>query len=116
MHDDIHNKLKERMTMRKRVAVGATVLGVAAVLAAAGVAVAGGGDDGDNQVNSRQAQAATAAALKATHGGTANSVERDSENGATWEVEVTQPDGSTVDVRLDENYALVVIEGDSENS
>ena len=104
------------MTMRKRVAVGATVLGVAAVLAAAGVAVAGGGDDGENQVNSRQAQAATAAALKATHGGTANSVERDSENGATWEVEVTQPDGSTVDVRLDENYALVVIEGDSESN
>ena len=47
-------------------------------------------------------------------GGTANSVERDGENGATWEVEVTKPDGATVDVRLDEDYGLVVIEGDSD--
>ncbi|MEJ7706084.1 MAG: hypothetical protein WKF82_01715 [Nocardioidaceae bacterium] len=58
---------------------------------------------------------ATAAALEATSGGHANSVERDSENGATWEVEVTQDNGSTVDVRLDENYQVVVIEGDSES-
>jgi hypothetical protein len=27
-------------------------------------------------------------------------------------VEVTKDDGATVDVRLDENYKLVVIEGD----
>ena len=45
---------------------------------------------------------------------TANAVERDSEDGATWEVEVTRADGSTVDVRLDEHLALVVVEGDSE--
>ena len=43
-------------------------------------------------------------------------MERDSENGATWEVEVTKPDGNTVDVRLDQNYQLVVVEGDSESS
>ena len=49
-----------------------------------------------------------------TRGGTANSVERDSENGATWEVEVTREDGTTVDVRLDEHFDLVVIEGDGE--
>jgi hypothetical protein len=42
-------------------------------------------------------------------------VERDSENGATWEVEVTTEQGRTVDVRLDERYRLVVIEGDSED-
>ena len=41
-------------------------------------------------------------------------MERDSENGATWEVEVTRTDGTTVDVRLDENFRKVVIEGDSE--
>ena len=51
-----------------------------------------------------------------TNGGHANAVERDSENGATWEVEVTKPDGNTVDVRLDQNYQLVVVEGDSESS
>ena len=45
----------------------------------------------------------------------ANSVERDSEDGATWEVEVTKRDGRTVDVRLDGDYGLVVVEGDSES-
>ncbi|MGH3332103.1 MAG: hypothetical protein ACRDPJ_12450 [Nocardioidaceae bacterium] len=101
--------------MRKRTVVGATV--VAAVVAggtAGGVAVATS-DDGEVQVTGREADAATKAALGATGGGTANSVERDSENGATWEVEVTTADGDTVDVRLDESYRLVVIEGDSED-
>ena len=62
-----------------------------------------------------QADQATAAALRATAGGTANDVERDSENGATWEVEVTKPGGNTVDVRLDAAYQVVVIELDSES-
>jgi hypothetical protein len=52
------------------------------------------------------------AALVATGGGHANSVERDSENGATWEVEVTKPGGGVVDVRLDKNLMVVVIEDD----
>ena len=86
---------------------------MAAAVAAGGVATASS-DDGDVNVTGRQADLATKAALEATHGGTANSVERDSENGATWEVEVTTSDG-TVDVRLDENYEVVVIEGDSES-
>jgi HSP20 family molecular chaperone IbpA len=60
------------------------------------------------------ADSAREAAL-AQHPGTANSVERDSENGATWEVEITGKDGKTVDVRLDENYKVVVIEGDGED-
>jgi len=95
------------------------VLGTATVFAVAGgvgaVAFASGddtGDDGDVNVTGTEADRATDAALELTHGGTANSVERDSENGATWEVEVTRTDGDTVDVRLDENYGLVVIEGD----
>ena len=72
-----------------------------------------GGDDGDSTLSGPAADKATAAALAITHGGTANSVERDSENGATYEVEVTKPDGSTVDVRLDESYSEVAVEGDS---
>jgi hypothetical protein len=62
-----------------------------------------------------QADDASAAALDATGGGEVNSVERDDENGATWEVEVTKTDGTAVDVRLDESYAVVVIEGDTED-
>lgn len=90
--------------------------GTALVLAAggAGVAVATGGDANgeDTTAAGPGANRATEAALAITHGGTANSVERDGENGATWEVEVTKPDGNTVDVRLDDSYKLVVVEDD----
>ncbi|MEJ7635864.1 PepSY domain-containing protein [Aeromicrobium sp.] len=101
--------------MRMRTAAAAAGVATLLVVGGAGVALATGGDS-DATVRGTQADAATKAALEATHGGTANSVERDSENGATWEVEVTRTDGKTVDVRLDENYAVVVIEGDSESS
>lgn len=101
--------------MRKRTAIAAGAAGLAAALAVGGTALASGGDDdGDGTVTGRQAEQATQAALAATHGGTANAVERDGEDGATWEVEVTRPDGKTVDVRLDENYGVVVIEADGE--
>ena len=43
-------------------------------------------------------------------------MERDTENGATGEVEVTEPDGDTVDVRLDAQCDVVVIEGDREDA
>jgi len=105
--------------MKKRtvgVILGAAVLSTGV---ATGVAFAGGGDDSGNQhedtsVTGPDADHATAAALAQTGGVKANSVERDTENGATWEVEVANPDGSTSDVRLDANYQVVVVEPDSE--
>ena len=100
---------------RKYVIVGGSVLALAAGGAGAAIAV-GNGHEGDNGAHGPGANQAKAAALKLFPGGHANSVERDSENGATWEVEVTKPDGQTVDVRLDQNYQLVVVEGDSESS
>ena len=99
---------------KKILAVG----GAIAALGAGGAAIAGAvgaGDDGDEQATGPAAAQAREAALAIT-GGTANAVERDGENGATWEVEVTKPDGATVDVRLDEQYDLVVIEGDGNES
>lgn len=103
--------------MKKRTAALAGAAGVTAAIAIGGVAVATNGDDGQvsHQYTQQQADAAKKAALEATGGGHVNSVETDSENGATYEVEVTKPDGDTVDVRLDEAYHVVVIEGDSEN-
>jgi hypothetical protein len=101
--------------MRKRTVIAGAAIVFAAAVTGGGVAIASG-DDGDANVTGPQAQAATAAALAATSGGTANAVERDGENGATWEVEVTKTNGKTVDVRLDENYQVVVIEGDSEDA
>ena len=95
------------------------IIALTAALAAGGVvavqAVAGG-DDGDKQATGAGAEKAKAAALQLIPGGTANAVERDGENGATWEVEVRKPDGSTVDVRLDAGYQKVVIEGDAEDA
>src|SRR5215203_6357626 len=101
------------MQKKTKVLVGAAALLLAGV--AGTTAAVAGGDDGDGTVMGPEADRATAAALEITRGGTANAVERDSEDGATWEVEVTRPDGTTVDVRLDESYAVVVIDGDAEN-
>ncbi|HUR84083.1 MAG TPA: hypothetical protein VMY78_01950 [Solirubrobacteraceae bacterium] len=99
--------------LKKTIAVVATLgacgLGGAAIVQASG-------DDGERGgATGAQADRAAAAALKFTHGGEVNAVERDGENGATWEVEVTRTDGSTVDVRLDGGYGLVVVEADSED-
>ena len=98
---------------RKHMAIGGAVIALSAGGVGAAVA-AGGGEDAREQVSGPAADRAREAAL-AHHPGTANSVERDSENGATWEVEITGTDGRTVDVRLDERYEVVVVEGDSES-
>ncbi len=104
--------------MRKQtmIAGGGAVALAAAALTVGGIAAATGGDDGpaSHQYTAEQAEQARQAALDATGGGTANSVETDDENGATYEVEVTKPDGSVVDVRLDDRFQVVVIEGDGE--
>lgn len=97
--------------MRKKALVATA--GVLAAVGIGGAALAGGGD-GEGTQTGPKADRATAAALEATGGGSANAVELDDENGATWEVEITKDDGTTVDVRLDDNYKVVVIEGDSE--
>jgi hypothetical protein len=101
---------------RRILELGAAVGGVLALaLGGAAIARATGAFD-DSQFSGPQADRAKAAALRITGGGHANAVERDSEHGATYEVEVTKTDGKTVDVRLDENFKLVVIDGDSETN
>jgi hypothetical protein len=93
--------------------IGAGVVVAGAI--AAGAAAAASGDDESPSVHGQDADRAVAAATAAVPG-TANAVERDSEDGATWEVEVRRADGSTVDVRLDQDYRVVVVEPDSEQS
>jgi hypothetical protein len=99
---------------RKHIAIGGLVVAISAGGVGAAVA-SGSGGDAKEQASGPGADQARAAAL-AAHPGTANAVERDGENGATWEVEVTGNDGKTVDVRLDQNYKVVVIEGDGEGN
>ena len=101
------------MRMRLVIIIGAVLAAGAAT--GAGFAIAGG-DDGEAGATGPGADRAREAALRLLPGGRANSVERDGENGATWEVEVTRADGGTVDVRLDERFRLVVVEGDSERN
>jgi len=88
--------------------------GAAAILAVGGVGVADAVSDGDGGATGPGAEQAKAAALRLVPGGAVNAVERDGEKGATWEVEVRRPDGSTVDVRLGANYEKVAIDRDSE--
>lgn len=100
--------------MKKR-AIGATVAAAVLVTGLAGgaIALAGGDDDGEGHVTGPDADRAAAAAVKET-GGKVNAVERDNEKGAVWEVEVTQPDGSIVDVRLDGSLKVIAVDSDGQ--
>jgi hypothetical protein len=99
-----------------RIVAGVAVVGALALGGAAVARATGALDDGEAQLKGPQADQAKAAALQITGGGTVNAVERDSEKGATFEVEVTRKDGATVDVRLDESFGLVAVDGDSEQA
>jgi hypothetical protein len=105
--------LNRRMLM---IVTGLVVVVVLALGAAAIARATGAFDDGEGNLRGPQADQAKAAALRIAGGGKVNAVERDSEKGATYEVEVTRKDGSTVDVRLDASYKLVVVDGDSESN
>lgn len=102
-------------TRRMKIAAGIAVL-TALALGGAAIAGAGGTFDDESPLQGSELTRASAAALKATGGGTVNETERDSEKGATFEVEVTKPDGSTVDVRLDASYGVVSVDGDSDKA
>jgi len=97
-------------------ALAALALGGAAIAGAAGQDKAGAeGEEASEQVAGADATRAKAAALAKVGGGKANSVERDSEKDAVYEVEVTKTDGTTVDVRLDQRFAAVAVESDTES-
>jgi uncharacterized membrane protein YkoI len=96
--------------------IAAGVVAVAAVaLGGAAIANARMGDDGE-PLEGHTLQRASAAALKAAGGGRVTETEHDSEDGATYEVEVTTAGGSQVDVRLDESFNVVVVESDDEGA
>jgi len=92
-------------------------LAAIAALGLGGAALAGatsGDPESTASIDGTTATRARAAAVAAT-GGEPGHIERDGENGATYEVEVTKPDGSQVDVRLDERFDVVVVEPDGED-
>ena len=81
---------KKRRSVRRWVIAG---IGSIVITAAVGSVIAFANSDSEGGVTGRQADRAIHAALETTGGGTANAVESDSENGASWEVEVRTPDG-----------------------
>jgi uncharacterized membrane protein YkoI len=103
--------------MRRRATMIAAGVAAVAALGLGGAAIANAtkGDDGE-ALTGATLQRASAAALKATGGGHVTETEHDSEDGATYEVEVTKADGSAVDVRLDGSFKVVVVEGDHEEN
>lgn len=99
--------------MRRRLlSIGAVVV-VLGALAGGGVAWGTAGDD-DESVTGPGADRAKAAALAHVGDGQVVGAEREGEGGAVWEVEIKRPDGSTVEVALDDNYK-VVGSGDEED-
>jgi uncharacterized membrane protein YkoI len=96
------------------------LLGLAAVaaLAMGGAALAGATSEEPEQDQSLGADLHArleAAALAETGGGKVNAMERDGEKGATYEVEVAKPDGTQVDVRLDDQLGIVAVDADGEH-
>ena len=94
----------------KRVLVPAVV--VVAVLAVGGTVWAASGDD---EVGGEERDRVAAAAEKAA-GGEAVSVEKSDDAGEAYEVEVRRPDGTEVDITLDEDLAVVGQESDDNDT
>jgi hypothetical protein len=93
-------------------------IGAGSVLAggAAGIAQAIGSNSDDVQATGADVDKAKAAALKAVGSGRAVSVERESEAGSAWEVEVVRPDGTAVEASLDRAYRSVGVERDDDGA
>jgi uncharacterized membrane protein YkoI len=94
---------------RKRIVIPA--LAAVAVLGAGGVAWSSAASD-DLQGDERDR--ATSAALEAVGEGKVTGAESDDEEGA-YEIEVTRPDGTQVDVHLDKDYRVLSQDADDDN-
>jgi uncharacterized membrane protein YkoI len=97
--------------MRKRTIITITAIGA---LAAGGTAIAAGDDDAtDKPISGSALEKAKAAALADTPGRVTETEVGDEES--YYEVEVTRPDGSQVDVQLDRDFNVVTSKTDSED-
>jgi uncharacterized membrane protein YkoI len=99
--------------MKRKLALGAVLVLVLGA-AAAGIAIAAGGDDEKPLTGATLAQA-TAAALRHTGGGTVVETET-GDDGAAYGVEVRLPNGRTVEVSLDESFHVIGREADDDGA
>jgi hypothetical protein len=100
--------------VRRRLTFIVATVAALAVLAFGGVAIAGAtqGDDDEQPLSGQVAEDAKAAALKEAGGGSVTEMERDVEDGRTYQVEVKKADGTTVDVDLDASFNVVATDSD----
>lgn len=99
---------------RRTIVAGALAVALAAV--SGGIALAATGGGGDEQPLSGPArEQATAAALAHTGGGTVTETET-GDDGAAYGVEVRLPDGSHVEVSLDERFQVIGQEADDDGA
>jgi uncharacterized membrane protein YkoI len=101
-------------TRRTRIVLAAAT--VAALGAGGAVALGAGGDDDatDKAISGAAYDRASAAALDAVGSGKVTETEVGDEE-SYYEVEVTRPDGSQVDVQLDRSFDVVGSKADSED-
>ncbi len=94
--------------MKKRTKLILTGVAVVALSAAgAGTALSSDDDDGTEvPITGVELERASRAALEHTGGGTVTETEVDDEE-SYYEVEVRKPDGSSVDIQLDEQFNVV---------
>ena len=102
------------MTRRfKLIAAGVAVLVLATVTA--GIAIASGAGVDEKPLTGSTLDRATEAALAHTGGGTVTETET-GDDGAAYSVEVELPDGSQVEVNLDENFDVIGQESDGDGA
>jgi uncharacterized membrane protein YkoI len=97
----------------RKLVIGGAVLAIVLGIGA-GVAIAAGRDD-DQPVTGATRDAAVAAALEHTGGGTVLEVEA-GDDGAAYGVEVRRDDGSVVEVRLDQDLTVTGSRADDDAS
>jgi uncharacterized membrane protein YkoI len=102
--------------MRRPLIITIGVIGALAAGGGAIAAAAGGGDDdaAERPITGSALAKASAAALADTPG-RVTGTEAGDEEGA-YEVEVTRPDGSQVDVHLDQDFRVLTTEGDRDDA
>jgi hypothetical protein len=99
---------------RKLVAIAAAVVALAA--GGVGIAYAVGGGESEEPITGPSADKAEAAALDAVGGGTVLEAEHQEAGGSgVYEVEVQRPDGSVVEVLVDDQFQSVGTEADDDS-
>jgi uncharacterized membrane protein YkoI len=100
---------------RRSIAIAAAAT-LALAAGGVGIAVAVDGDDSDETLHGADADRAGAAALARVDGGRVLAVEREDDGRRGYEVEVRAPDGATLEVHVDDRFAVVGTEPDEDGN